>query len=55
MMLRNNNDIEDFLLGGGAFQVENGDFFKTGKMIQSGQGSLLFDQEWELEPMEIQL
>jgi len=52
MMLRNNNDVEDFLLGGGAFQVENGDFFKTGKMIQSGQGSLLFDQEWELEPME---
>ena len=55
MMLRNNHDVQDFLLDGGVFQVENGDFFKTGKMIQSGQGSLLFDQEWELEPMEIQI
>jgi lipopolysaccharide transport system ATP-binding protein len=55
MMLRNNNDVQDFLLGGGSFQVENGDFFGTGKTIETGQGSLLFDQEWELEPMEGQL
>ena len=55
MMLRNNNDVQDFLLGGGSFQVENGDFFGIGKTIETGQGSLLFDQEWELEPMEGQL
>lgn len=54
MMLRNNNDVQDFLLGGGSFQVENGDFFGTGKIIEAGQGNLLFDQEWELEPLEAQ-
>jgi len=55
MMLRNNNDVQDFILGGGSFQVENGDFFGTGKTIDPGQGSVLFNQDWELEQLEDQL
>ena len=55
MMLRNNNDVQDFLLGGGSFQVENGDFFGTGKTIEPGQGCILFEQDWELKPIENQL
>ena len=55
MMLRNNNDVQDFILGGGSFQVENGDFFGTGKTIEAGQGCILFEQDWELKPIENQL
>ena len=54
MMLRNNDDVQDFLLGGSSFNVADGDFFNTGKTIQPGQGSILFEQDWQLEPMENQ-
>ena len=42
-------------LGAGSFQVEDGDFFGTGKTIQAGQGCILFEQDWELKPIENQL
>ena len=55
MMLRNNNDVQDFILGGGSFQVADGDFFNTDKTIEPGQGSLLFEQDWLLESIKGQL
>jgi hypothetical protein len=51
MMLRNNYDVQDFIQGAGVIQMEDGDFFKTGKLIQKGQGSVLFMQEWKLQKM----
>ena len=50
MMLRNNNDVQDFIQGAGIFQIEEGDYFGTGKTIQSGQGHILFRQDWDMEP-----
>ena len=52
MMVLNNDDVQDFLQGANFFQVEDGDYFGTGKTIQKGQGSVLFDQDWELEALE---
>ena len=43
MMLRNNDDIKDWISEGGSFQVRNGDYFGTGTIEQ---GSVLFEQEW---------
>ena len=52
MMLRNNDDVQDYLMNCYSFQVEEGDYFGSGKTIESGQGSILFEQDWELESME---
>lgn len=49
LMLRNNHDVQDFIQGGGEIHIEDGDFFGTGKLIQKGQGSVLFQQEWNLK------
>ena len=48
MMLRNNDDVQDFIQEAGIFTVEAGDFFGTGKTIQTGQGSMLLEQDWFL-------
>jgi len=52
MMLRSNDDVQDWLPGGGSFQVVDGDYFGTGKTIEKGQGSVLFEQEWKLESIK---
>ena len=49
LMLLNNDDVQDYLSVGGSFQVVDGGYFGTGKIIQKGQDSILFEQEWELE------
>ena len=48
LMLRNNDDVQDFIQEAGNFTVEDGDFFGTGKTIQTGQGSILIEQLWSL-------
>lgn len=40
--------IEDFVTTGGAFFVENGDFFGTGRTVDKGHGVILINQEWEV-------
>ena len=47
-ILRTDNIVQDFILNVGSFQVEEGDFFKTGKTIEKGQGIILMNQNWEL-------
>ena len=47
---RINNIIEDFILDAGYFVIESGDFFGTGILPSSDQGSFLFRQEWDLQP-----
>lgn len=47
---RVNNIIEDFILDAGYFVIESGDFFGTGILPGSDQGSFLFKQDWELQP-----
>ena len=49
---RVNNIIEDFILDAGYFVIESGDFFGTGILPESDQGSFLFKQNWELQPIE---
>jgi len=48
LMLRNNNDVQDFIQRAGEFFVEEGDFFGTGKTVQKGMGSILIEQDWTL-------
>jgi lipopolysaccharide transport system ATP-binding protein len=47
---RVDNTIEDFIVDAGYFVIESGDFFGTGILPGSDQGSFLFRQEWELQP-----
>jgi lipopolysaccharide transport system ATP-binding protein len=39
-------DISDWLTNAGKFFVDSGDYFKTGRVIQKGQGSILIDHEF---------
>lgn len=47
-IIRTDNQIQDFLQNVSSFQIEEGDFYKTGKTIEKGQGVVLFKQDWEL-------
>ena len=47
-MLRNLDEVEDFIEDANTFIVEDGDFFNTGKSIEKGQGSILINQSWKL-------
>lgn len=49
MMLRSNMDVEDFIISAAQIEVENGDFFGSGKLIPSGLGSFVFEQIWQLD------
>jgi lipopolysaccharide transport system ATP-binding protein len=40
------NDISDWITHAGEFFVEEGDYFKTGRIIQKGQGAILIDHEF---------
>ena len=46
---RVNNIIEDFVVDAGYFVIESGDFYGTGVLPGSDQGSFLFRQEWDLQ------
>jgi lipopolysaccharide transport system ATP-binding protein len=44
-----NDVIQDFVITAGTFQVEDGDFFGTGKTFDKGHGILLIDQQWKFD------
>lgn len=44
-----NQDICDWVSNAGSFQVEDGDFFKTGKLQDKGQGYFLVEHKWAME------
>ncbi len=39
-------EIADWVMQAGKFFVESGDYYKTGRIIQKGQGSILIDHEF---------
>jgi hypothetical protein len=39
-------EIADWIFNAGKVVVENGDYFKTGRVIPKGQGSILIDHEF---------
>jgi homopolymeric O-antigen transport system ATP-binding protein len=41
-----NENISDWILNAGSFEVENGDFFNTGKTIEVNQGNILVKHEF---------
>jgi lipopolysaccharide transport system ATP-binding protein len=40
------NSISDWIINAGSFQVEQGDFFNTGRIAQNGQGPILIKHEF---------
>ena len=46
IILRNNNVIQDWIKEADMLQVENGDFYGTGRSIESSHKSMLIEQEW---------
>ncbi|NMH86364.1 ABC transporter ATP-binding protein [Flavivirga algicola] len=41
-----NQNISDWVINAGSFEVENGDFFNTGRIIESNQGYILIEHEF---------
>ena len=48
LMLRNFNDVEDFILHAGEFEIIDNDFFKTGKFFDTRHGLISLNQSWHL-------
>lgn len=46
------NEVFDGLEYVGYFQINLGDFYGTGKLPEKSQGSVLFQQEWNVVPVE---
>lgn len=46
VIVRADEIVEDFVLTAGKFQVEDGDFFGSGKTFDRGHGIILLDQVW---------
>jgi lipopolysaccharide transport system ATP-binding protein len=46
-MLNRGNIIEDWIIEGSTMQVEDGDFYGTGKIIESSHRSLLINHSWK--------
>lgn len=44
-----NNEIADWIQEAGSFEVENGDFFNTGKMPPEGQGHIFIQHSFQLK------
>lgn len=51
VIVRADEIVEDFVLTAGKFQVEDGDFFGSGRTFDKGHGILLIDQEWSCQPV----
>lgn len=49
LIIRNNEVIQDWIREADMLQVENGDFYGTGRSIESSHKSLLIEQEWFAE------
>jgi len=50
LISRSGSGIQDYVLKAGAFDVEAGDYFGSGKTVDPNQGMLLVDQTWKIEP-----
>jgi len=48
LIVRNNNVIEDWVQEAAILNVENGDFFGTGRVVSSDHGGVLVPQQWNL-------
>jgi lipopolysaccharide transport system ATP-binding protein len=46
--LRSAHGVEDFVRDAGIIEVDDGDFFKTGKSLIENQGNVLMNQNWVL-------
>jgi lipopolysaccharide transport system ATP-binding protein len=49
LIIRNNGMIQDWLREADMLQVENGDFFGTGRAVEASHRSVLIDQQWYSE------
>ena len=47
--LRSVHGVEDFVRDAGIIEVDDGDFFKTGKSLIENQGTVLMHQNWKTE------
>ena len=47
--LRSAHGVEDFIRDAGIIEVDDGDFFNTGKSLIENQGSVLMNQSWKIE------
>lgn len=43
------SEIADYIIDAGSFSVEDGDFFRTGKIAPSGQGNFYMQHQFELK------
>ena len=46
LFVKDNENIQDWIENAGSFEVENGDFFKTGQLIDGNQGDLLIEHDF---------
>ena len=42
-----NNGVIDWIQNAGAFEIEQGDFYNTGKLIPAGQGDFLIKHSFK--------
>ncbi|OJV08326.1 MAG: hypothetical protein BGO12_19630 [Verrucomicrobia bacterium 61-8] len=48
VIVRENGVIQDWIQEAKVFEVENGDYFGTGRAVPESHGGVLFEQRWEL-------
>ena len=48
ILIRAGLDVEDYIQNAGYFDIESGDFYHTGKVVNPNHGFVLLDQEWSL-------
>jgi lipopolysaccharide transport system ATP-binding protein len=51
VIVRADGTVQDFILTAGKFQVEEGNFFGTGKTFDKEHGTILFDQKWSFSEL----
>jgi lipopolysaccharide transport system ATP-binding protein len=54
IIARTNNGIEDWIQRAGSFTVESADYYGTGRIVDTNQGSYLFNQKWKLIDMGLE-
>ena len=43
-----NGAISDWMINAGRFEVEVGDFYQTGRLLDRGQGTVMLEQQWQI-------
>jgi lipopolysaccharide transport system ATP-binding protein len=46
LFIKENDNIQDWIENAGSFQVENGDFFNTGQLVDINQGNFLIEHSF---------